>query len=198
MASLASEVKIANLALTSLGADRIIALDEDSENARKVNAVFDLIRDEVLRAHVWNFALERREFGQLATAPLYEYSYAYQIPGDVLRIRKSETGYEVFVIEGDQVLTNEGTFNCLCIVRVTDVTKWTTDFVTAFAARLAAELAYSIADSNSLAQQKWDEYKMKIRQVRASGAQEGSQVELQANEWLEARSSGQNYPLAGA
>ena len=45
MASLASEIAIANLALTGLGADNILALTEDSENARKVNAVFALSRD---------------------------------------------------------------------------------------------------------------------------------------------------------
>ena len=84
MSSLASQIKISNMALTGLGADRIINLADQSENARRINAVWDLLRDEVLRSHTWNFATERRSFGLLAAAPEYYFTSAFQIPGDVL------------------------------------------------------------------------------------------------------------------
>ena len=197
MASLATEVKVANLALTYLGADRIMTLTEDSENARKINAVFALVRDEVLRSHPWNFAKARREFALLATPPAYGYSNAFQIQGDIIRILESETNNEEFVIEGDQVVTNESTFKCKCIIRITDTTKWTTDFVGAFAARLAAELAYSITDSKTLAELMWKAYIDKIRQAKATVAQEGSQVELEADQWLDSRLAGTLIPRAG-
>ncbi len=191
MSSLSSEVKVANLALTSLGADRILSLTEDSENARKVNAVFDLIRDEVLRAHPWNFAISRRSFNLLAAAPEYGFSNAFQIQGDVLRILETESDYTKYVVEGDQVLTDDTEFNCKCIVRVTDTTKWTTDFVTAFAARLAAELAYPIADSRTLAEQMYVVYKEKIAMAKSTDGQEGQNyTELSADEWLDARYNG--------
>ena len=45
-----SDVGIANLALIRVGAKRITALTEDSEQAIVANAVWQYIRDEVLAA----------------------------------------------------------------------------------------------------------------------------------------------------
>jgi len=190
MASIANEVKVANLALTKLGADRIISITEDSENARKVNAVFELIRDEVLRQHTWNFALDRRELNRLTDTPAFGYSYYFQIPGDVLRIISAETSDIEFTVEGDRIATNEGTFYALCIIRTTDTTKWTTDFVTTFAARLAAELAYPIANSHTLAAQLMDIYIAKIREIAGVDSQEGSQNAIETTTWLTSRFTG--------
>jgi len=197
MASLASQVKIANMALVGLGADQILSLTEDSENARKVKAVFDLLRDEVLRKHPWNFAIDRRSLNLLAAAPAYEWANAFQIQGDIIRIIEAETNDVEFVQEGDKILTNEGTFNCKCIVRITDTTKWSTDFVTCFAARLEAELAYAIVDSRPLAADKYKVYLDKISKAKGTDAQESSsQQELEANLWLRSRSGGSEVPLA--
>ena len=200
MASLASEVKVANLALVGLGADTIMALSEDSENARKVNVIFDLYRDEVLRAHLWNFALERVDFGAvLAASPVYEFENFFQIPGDVIRIVQPETKSIIFKIEGDRVATNEGEFKALCLKRITDATLWSVDFVTCFAARLEAELAYAIADNRALADQKLQIYIDKLKVARSTDSQEGTPLEYDPDEWLLSRSSGElgrDVPLA--
>jgi hypothetical protein len=197
MSSLASEVKVANLALTDLGADRIIALDEDSENARKVNAVFDLLRDSVLRSHPWNFAIERRSFNQTTNTPAFGYDSEFQIPGDVLRILTAENrNYDEWVKEGDKILVNDTSFKCRCIVRVADPTKWDENFVTVFAARLAAELAYSITDSRPVAADKWELYRKKYREATGVDAQEGTPQELLVDEWLDSRSGGVITPRA--
>lgn len=197
MSSLASEVSVANLALTDLGADRILALDEDSENARKVNAIFALTRDSVLRSHPWNFAIERRNFNKTTNTPEFEFESEFQIPGDVLRILSSESrNADDFVIEGDKVLINDDSFKCRCIVRVTDTTKWDTAFVTTFAARLSAELAYSITDSRTVAADKLAIFLAKFRQATGVDAQEGTPLELIADEWLDSRKGGVTTPRA--
>ncbi len=54
-----SDTGIANVALSRLGAERIASISEDTENARLINAVYGTLRDEVLRAHPWNFAIKR-------------------------------------------------------------------------------------------------------------------------------------------
>lgn len=190
MSSLASEVKVANLALTDLGADRIIALDEDSENARKINAVFALLRDSVLRSHPWNFAIERRAFNQTTNTPTFGFDAEFQMPGDVLRILTAEDrGTRNWVREGDKILVNDTSFKCRCIVRIEDPTKWDEIFVTTFAARLTAELAYSITDSRTIAADKWEIYKIKFRKATGVDAQEGTPEELLNDVWLESRSA---------
>jgi len=197
MSSLASEVKVANLALTDLGADRIISLTEDSENARKVNAIFDLTRDSLLRSHPWNFAVERRSFNQTTTTPEYGFDSEFQIPGDVLRILTAEDrDATTWVREGDKILVNDTSFKCRCIVRITDPTKWDEVFVTTFGARLSAELAYSITDSRTIAADRWELFRLKFRQATGVDAQVGTPEELLANEWLDSREGGIVSPRA--
>ncbi len=50
---------IANLALQSLGLPRIAALSENSKQANEMSALYDKIRQEELRSHVWSFATRR-------------------------------------------------------------------------------------------------------------------------------------------
>jgi len=54
-----SPVGIANIALSKVGATRIVSFTENTENARLLNSIYGTIRDEVLRAHPWNFAVTR-------------------------------------------------------------------------------------------------------------------------------------------
>ena len=197
MSSLASEVNVANLALTDLGADRIIALDEDSENARKVNAIFNLVRDAELRSHPWNFAIARRNFNQTVNTPVFGFDSEFQIPGDVIRILSSENrNYDEYVREGDKILVNDTSFKARCIIRVEDPTIWDEAFVACFGARLSAELAYSITDSRTVAADKWDIYREKKRQATGIDAQEGTPLEFLADEWLDSRLGGVITPRA--
>lgn len=197
MSSLASEVKVANLALTGLGADRIMSLTEDSENARKVNAIFALYRDELLRKHLWNFATLEVDFGAiLSESPEYGYDNFFQIPGNVLRIVQPESKNIKFKVYGDRVATNETTFKCLCLIRITDATKWSVDFVTAFAAKLEAELAYAITNSRTVQEDRAKAFQVKWREAIASDAQEGTPLEYELDEWFTAREEGTYYPGA--
>ena len=197
MSSLASEVSVANLALTDLGADRIISLTEDSENARKVNAVFELLRDSELRSHPWNFAISRINFNQTTNTPEFEFDNEFQIPGNVLRILSAEGRATVdWVREADKVLENDTSFKARCIVRITDTTKWDEAFVVCFSARLSAELAYSITDSRLVQTDRWTVYREKKRKATGVDAQEGTPLELLADEWLDSRFGGIASPRA--
>jgi hypothetical protein len=56
---LATDVDIANRALSRLGARRITAIADTNEAERAVNSAFAIVRDEVLRMHPWRCALTR-------------------------------------------------------------------------------------------------------------------------------------------
>ena len=51
-----NDYEIVNLALVRLGATRITALNDGTKNANEANAIYSLIRDEILRDHPWSFA----------------------------------------------------------------------------------------------------------------------------------------------
>ncbi len=83
-----AEIDIINLGLLQIGALPITVLNENSPNAIKANKIWQYIRDEVLQARDWKFAISRVALAQNATAPLYAYNYAYTMPSDFLRLKR--------------------------------------------------------------------------------------------------------------
>lgn len=189
-----SNVKIANLALVALGADRIMAITEASENARKINEIYEFIRDEVLSSHPWNFAIKRDTLAQLSATPAFGYTYYHQRPSDCLRILDvyydtSESSRLLdYKIEGDRILSDYTSLYIKYIYRNDDPTKYSMTFASAFASRLAAELAYPITNSTTLGKAMLDIYNDKLRMARGFDAQESGKTEkLEEDQWLESR-----------
>lgn len=83
---MASDVQIANSALTKLGAARITALTDNTKEAREINAIYELRRNKLLRSFNWSFAMTRAQLSALADAPSWGYSYQYQLPADCVRV----------------------------------------------------------------------------------------------------------------
>lgn len=66
----ASNVAIANLALTKLGDLRILNLTDNTKPAREVNAVFDMARDYLQRRFSWRFCIKRANLAADVSAPV--------------------------------------------------------------------------------------------------------------------------------
>lgn len=185
-----SEVSICNVALTALGASQINSLTEDSEAARKCNALYDDARDSVLRAHPWNFALKRVKLAKLEDAPAYEYSVKHQLPSDCLRVIRADNGSINILdwkVEGREILSDYETMYIKYIARIEDTEVFDSSFKATLAAKLAAELAYPIASSRSLAADAAAKYKEELAKAKSHDAQEGSPDDVIADEWLSAR-----------
>jgi len=75
-------ITICNLALGKLGAARIISLTEASPEANACSIHYEQTRNEVLRAHRWNFAITRATLTELASAPEFGWAHQYQLPND--------------------------------------------------------------------------------------------------------------------
>ena len=89
---MASAVDIANSALNLLGASTISAFTDDSKNARLINQRYEPVRNRVFRSHAWNCLHKRVQLAQNSTAPVVEYSHAYALPSDCLRVLKIHNG----------------------------------------------------------------------------------------------------------
>lgn len=192
---MSSNVEIVNLALTGIGASRILSLTDDTETARKCNAVYESIRDEVMASYPWKFAKKRRELSLLSDAPLYGWTNAFQIPADCLRIISTdldENGYP-WDREGNTIVTNQAAVKALYIEKVTDPNRFTKGFIIALSARLEAELCYPITQNMELAKGKLDIYfKSKLPLAKSLDAQEGGRGDIFVSDaWLNARGSGQ-------
>jgi hypothetical protein len=172
---MASRISIANLALTGLGADRIVSLNEDSENARRINAIFDLCLEDVLRSHPWNFAIQRQQLAKLLSVPAFGYSLEYLLPGDCLRVLEVNDGSCIrtdFKIENRKLLTDYDGVYIKFIGNVTDPTQYTSQFVYVLSSRIAAELAYAITNNKSTAEMAYQLYAQRLQTAKEADAQE--------------------------
>jgi hypothetical protein len=158
-----SEVSICNLALGKLGAGTIIALDEESTEARVCRLHYAQTRDEVLRHHRWNFAIKPETLVRDVEVPIFGWAFAYVLPTDCLRVlemnawdmSKREGTWEV---EGRWLVTNAETADIRYIQRVTDCNKFDSLFVEALTTKLAAKIALPINGSGAVSQGFLTEY----------------------------------------
>lgn len=145
-----SPTDICNLALGHLGEQRITSLDADNATARACNLHYEATRDQLFRAHRWNFAQARATLTRLADAPLFGWSYQYQLPADCLRVLEvndSELGDVItdeYIIEQGKILTNADAVNLVYVQRIEDVTQFDPLFVDALAVKLAVVLSETV------------------------------------------------------
>lgn len=176
---MANRVSVSNLALTILGADRITSLEDNSENARRLLALYLPCLEDLLRAHPWNFAIQRATLARLATTPMFEYDYEFQLPGDCLRVLEVSDGTSLitdYKIEGKKLLSDKTDVYIKYITNVTDANVYTSQFIMVLSARLAAEIAYAVTNNKATAKEIADIYDARLQMAKATDAQESDSV----------------------
>jgi hypothetical protein len=191
---MASVVDIANSALNLLGASTISALTDDSKNARLCNQRYEPVRNRVFRSHAWNCLTKRVQLAQDTTAPIVEYSYAYTLPSDCLRVLKIHTGVTDSIasdidykVEGRKVKTNEGTVYLVYVALVTDPNEYDVYLQEAISHQLAADIAYAVTNNATLANNYMDRADERLREARFIDATENSLGIIESNEFTDAR-----------
>ena len=189
-----SEVSICNEALDSLGANTIASLTENSNNARICNRKYDITRDYVLTDHIWNFAQKRFVLATLSETPVWDedlMTVMYQKPTDCLKINFVSIESAIVKIEGDKILSNESGLKIKYTQRITNPVKFFPKFIEAFAARLAAEMAYAITSSKTLGESLFKiYYGRKLPQAISADSQQGTPTSPAQDNVLLARISG--------
>ena len=170
-------VSISNRALTFLGAQPITSLADDTKEARACNRMIEQSRDSVLRSHAWNFAVKRASLAANTTAPLFEYTNAFDWPADCLRIIEVNT-LEEWNVEGRQIVTAAAApLEMVYISQVDDPTIFDVLFVEVLSLRLAADVAYEITASQQILSNMEELYRRKIASARVIDAQEAQPVD---------------------
>lgn len=184
-----SIVDLCNSALQKLGATSISSLSDNSREARQCNIAYDSNRRSELRKYRWNFAIKREILTPLSAAPVFDYTYAFQIPSDCLRVL-NPPGSD-WVVEGRTILTNSGnTLNLRYISDVTDLTLWDPVFYDATAISMAMDMCEAITNSNAKKQTLAQEYKDAIGYARTNNSFEQLPAEPPSDSWWEVRYSG--------
>ena len=191
---MASTVDICNSALNLLGASTISALTDDSKNARLCNQRYEPVRNRVFRSHAWNCLHKRVQLAQNTTAPVVEYSYAYALPSDCLRVLKIHTGTNDSInseidykLEGRNIVTNEGTVYLVYIALITDPNEYDTYLQESISHQLAADIAYAVTNNATLANNYMTRADERLREARFIDATENSLGIIESNEFTDAR-----------
>lgn len=189
---MASEVGICNSALVKLGEPTITALDQGGKAASTCNALYDKLRDELLRRHQWNFAVARVKLARLSEAPAFGFDHQFELPADHLRTvavfdNDAGIGAVRYRIEGGAILSDAEDIYLHHIRQVTDPNRMTADFREALSAMLAMEMAIPIADSRTLQQQMAELFRLKLTIAMSTDAVEDFPDEIPAGSWVAER-----------
>lgn len=188
---MASQVDIANRALDKLGAESIVALDEDSENARIINRAYEIVLDSMLRSHTWNCAKTRVVLAPLSTAPAFDFDYQFQLPADCLRPIFPPDVTDWSVEKGNVLLTNDGsTLNLLYISTLPDPNDMDSCFIEAFASKLAVECCEKVTQSATKRKLAIEQYDDAMEVARKANAFESIPAQQDYSSWIDARTTG--------
>lgn len=197
-----SKVAIVNRALTKLGATRIVAINENTKEAREMVATYDIVLDDELRKNRWSFAIKRTQLAADITAPEFEYSHRFLLPSDFLRAlmvgdmwpgydptdyRNGPSGLDWAIENGYILYNSEGPLRLRYIARVTDTVLFDASFIEAFACRLAAETCEAITQSSEKRQLAWQEYQQAVNGARRAGAIELPPNQVADDTWVLSR-----------
>lgn len=187
---MADVIGICNSALAKVGAARITALDEGGKNANLCAELYEKCRDDLLRAHAWNFAAARAKLAQAAEPPAFGFDRAYQLPADWIRCVAAEgEGGSVLVyrVEGGCLLSDAEEVYLRYVRRVADVNRMPADFREALACLLARELAIPIAQSNTLEERLEARFRTRLRRARTTDGLEDQPEPMPLGSWAEVR-----------
>lgn len=165
----ASKVNIIKDALLLLGEYEIQSLTDDSYAVQVANRRFEPLYEDLLTMGRWRFATTKATLSQLVSAPLNEWSYAYQIPGDLCLIVKTypQCDYEVY---GDTLYTNASALD-LDYVYKPEVGDLPPYFSLLLTYRCAFEWARPVTEGNTRKNELRDMYLMKLNEARYADSQ---------------------------
>lgn len=189
---MSTDVAICSNALILLGDSPINNLNDGSTRASLCLSLFPFTRDAMMRAHAWDCCIKRVVLSPTSTAPVFGFGYAFNIPGDCLRVLSiTDDEYPIeHRVEGTQILTNTNSVSLRYIYSNEVVTSWDAGLTDVMISAMAAALAYPITRSDNLKQMYDQEVFVKLRSARNSDAQQGTTPTILSSPLVETRSIG--------
>lgn len=86
-----NDIAICSRALVRIGAHPIASFNEGSAAAEIAGMLYACVRDALLAAYGWGFAVKDAALTRLADPPSAEFDYGFQLPNDFLRALKIST-----------------------------------------------------------------------------------------------------------
>lgn len=188
---MASPISICSQALLLLGDKTIASFTEPSDRATLAANLYPQQRKALMRAHPWN-CLQRRVLLSPETAtPAFEWANQFALPGDCIRVLyvggcDAPVPYKV---EGRRILFN-GTALPLVYIADVDEGEWDDLLVNLMVERMAAQMAYPITKSGTVADGKRQDFADALKLAKTIDGQEDPPQELGDSPLLASRFGG--------
>ena len=197
-----TKLEICNMALAILGQDYMSSLTEENQRAVLCNQYYDIVRQQLLRAHDWGWARAKDKLVLLREeedGPEH-YTQVYQKPAACLFvIRLFNEGPKrwiddrEFKLEYDATIANEVIRTTMTeayaeyVRDISDTSIFDSQFIAAFAALLAHEIAMSLTGSTQLSQLAMQKYQLALDAARYSNKVEQLEDAVFQNPYLDSR-----------
>jgi hypothetical protein len=182
-----SKTDILNKALTLVGANPVIDINDNTNQARVASRVYEQALRSILGECKWNFATKRANLSVSAdTLDFYDVgeSIVYIKPNDMIRIYSSNPPNANWREEGDYIISDSSGLGLRYVYFLDVPSKYPSLFVDAFIDKLCADISYAIVNSKTLGEAYIKKYEgISLPKATAANSQTGIQQQLQDDAW---------------
>jgi hypothetical protein len=182
-----TKTELVNKALTLVGANPITSLDDDTNNARVVNRVYEISLKSILSECKWNFCTKRALLTVSAdTLSWYDTSetIVYIKPIDMIRIFGTNSQGCKWREEGDYIISDTSGLGLRYTYYLDTPSKYPPAFIEAFIDKLCSDIAYMIVNSQTLGEKFSGLYlTSSLPKAMSQDAQTGVQQVLVDDAW---------------
>ena len=190
---MATDIEIASNALLLIGDEPISSFTEPGAGATAAANLYADTYLYVLSEHPWTFALKEQKLNLLSQTPdpLTMYSYAWQLPTDIVRLW-SIFPWSQYDLIGDKLYSNINTDLLARYVFKQEETMLPGHFVKALEYKLASEFAVTVTESMSMSETMLGKYQQAVARAKNIDSQGKPQVPMISSPFIDVRLSGRS------
>ena len=182
-----TKTDLLNKALTLVGANPIVSIDDLTNNARILSRVYETALRSVLSEAKWNFATTRSSLSISASVPAWYdigENIVYDRPNNVIRIYGTSDKNAAWREEGDFIYSDTADLGLRYVYYLDDPSKYPAYFTEALIDRLCSDIAYAIVNSSTLGDKYYKAYEIvSLPKAQSANAQTGIQQTVQDDAW---------------
>lgn len=176
-----SQFELINAALVKLGAFKITSLADASTESEIAGTLYGPVRDAVLSAYPWGFAVKQVALTAPTGTPVADYSYAFTVPTDTLRVLSigiSQMGAGLpYRFVNNQIEVNTDQIILTYVARVAESAQ-PAYFDLVLINRLAAELCIPITENTARAEGLYRLSDLELARAKNIDAQQDTPVAM--------------------
>ena len=186
---MASKINIISNALLLLGHDTINSLSDPGRVVRIAISLYDDIKQDELASSNWNFAKRKAQLAKLTTAPIDEFSNAYQLPSDLLKVLKIKpmVNYRLY---GNQLYTNESGAIYIDYIANVGESEFTPSFSRMLSMALAVDESIPVREGFTTSQILAQRYQQRRNRATFMDSTQSPQDKIASSPFIHARFGG--------